>query len=224
PPDAAAGPAHLLVVGDGRLRGAQVHHEAQVGLVEAHAQGAGGDQRLDLVVEQVVLGLAALLGLGAAGVGADLVAALGEEGRGLLGGGDGQRVDDARPGEVGQVLGQPAPPGGAVRQVDDGQVQALPLQGAAQHQGVAARVELLGDVAGDPLVGGGGGGQHRDALGQLPQQGADPPVVGAEVVPPVGDAVRLVDDDQAGAGGQRGQHPVSEVGVVQPLRADQEDV
>ena len=55
--DAAPGPADLLVVGDRRLRRAEVHHEAEVGLVEPHAQGAGGDQRLDPVGEQVLLRL-----------------------------------------------------------------------------------------------------------------------------------------------------------------------
>jgi hypothetical protein len=36
--------------------------------------------------------------------------------------------------------------------------------------------------------------------------------------------VRLVDDEHAGAGGEPGEHPVAEVGVVQPLRADQQHV
>ena len=83
----------------------------------------------------------------------------------------------------------------------------------------ASRAELLGDVGGDPRVGGGGGRQHRDAVGQLGQQGAQPAVVGPEVVPPVGDAVRLVDDEQPGRRGQPGQHLVAEAGVVEPLRA-----
>ena len=46
----AAGAADLLVVGDGRRRRAEVHDEPEVGLVEAHAERAGRDQRLDLVV------------------------------------------------------------------------------------------------------------------------------------------------------------------------------
>ncbi len=56
------------------------------------------------------------------------------------------------------------------------------------------------------------------------EQGADAAVVGPEVVSPVGDAVRLVDDDQAGRLGQVRQHVVAEPGVVEPLRADQQDV
>ena len=53
---------------------------------------------------------------------------------------------------------------------------------------------------------------------------ADPAVVGPEVVAPVGDAVRLVDHEQAAGRGQAWQHLVAEAGVVEPLRADQEHV
>ena len=54
--DAAAGAADLLVVGDHRARRLVVHDEAQVGLVVAHPERARGDDRLDLVAEQPVLG------------------------------------------------------------------------------------------------------------------------------------------------------------------------
>ena len=59
---------------------------------------------------------------------------------------------------------------------------------------------------------------------QAGQSVAEPTVVGPEVVPPVGDAVRLVDDQQAEPRGEPGQHVVTEVRVVEPLRADQQDV
>jgi len=54
--DAAPGPSHLLVVRDRRRRRAEVDDEAEIGLVESHAQRRRGDQGLDLVVNQVVLG------------------------------------------------------------------------------------------------------------------------------------------------------------------------
>ena len=60
--------------------------------------------------------------------------------------------------------------------------------------------------------------------GQRGQQVADAPVVGPEVVAPVADAVRLVDDEQPGGLGQPGQLLVAEPRVVQPLRADQQQV
>ena len=106
--------------------------------------------------------------------------------------------------------------------VQHAQPQRLAVERAAQHQRPSP--ELLGDVGGDPGVGRGGGRQHRRAGRQLGQEGAQPPVVGAEVVAPVGDAVRLVDHEQAGGGGQLGQHVVAEVGIVEPLRADQQHV
>ena len=61
-------------------------------------------------------------------------------------------------------------------------------------------------------------------VGQLVEQRADAPVVGPEVVAPVGDAVGLVDDQQPGGRGEAGQHRVAEAGVVQPLGADQQHV
>ena len=57
---AAAGAADLLVVGDRGGRRAEVHDEAEVGLVEAHAERGRGDQRLDPVGQQVLLGLLAV--------------------------------------------------------------------------------------------------------------------------------------------------------------------
>ena len=60
--------------------------------------------------------------------------------------------------------------------------------------------------------------------GQPGEQVADAAVVGPEVVAPVADAVRLVDDEQAAAPGQVGQLLVAEPGVVEPLGADEQDV
>ena len=226
PVHAPAGPADLLVVGDRRLRGAQVHDEAQVGLVEAHAQRAGGHQRLDLIPEQGGLGRLALGMVVLAGVGGDQVAAVAQELGHFTGAGDGQRVDDARAVQLVQVLGQPGQPLLRPGQPHHGQVQALPVQVAAQHQGRAGRsgLELLGDVAGHSGVGRRRGGQDGDAGRQLGQQRGQPPVVGPEVVAPVRDAVRLVHDQHPGGRDEPGQHQVAEAGVVQPLRADQQDV
>ena len=59
---------------------------------------------------------------------------------------------------------------------------------------------------------------------QRGEQVADAPVVGAEVVAPVGDAVGLVDHEQPGARGELGQLLLAEPRVVEPLGADQQDV
>ena len=140
----------------------------------------------------------------------------------LLGGGHGQAVDDARTGQLAEVVGQPADPLLGRAQSQHRQPQRRPVEGAAHDQDVVA--QLVGDVAGDPLVGGRGGGQHRSAHRELGQHRADPAVVGPEVVTPVGDAVGLVDHEHAGRLTEVGQHLVAEARVVEPLRTDQQHV
>ncbi|CAM5653552.1 hypothetical protein SALBM135S_01781 [Streptomyces alboniger] len=123
------------------------------------------------------------------------------------------------------MLGQPGQAVRRVGQFDHAEPQAFPLQGAAQHQGLArAGAELLGHVGRHPRVRRRGGGEHRDALRQLGEHRAQPAVVGAEVVAPVGDAVRLVHHEETGRGRELGQHLLAEVHGVEPLGADQEDV
>ena len=61
--------------------------------------------------------------------------------------GDGQRVDDAGARQLTEVLRQPGQALLAGGQPDDRQVQAVPVERAAQHQGPpSARPELLGDI------------------------------------------------------------------------------
>jgi hypothetical protein len=203
-----------------------VDHVPQVRLVEPHAERGGRDQRLDPVREQVRLGHLALGRVGLAGVGPDVEAGRAQVLRDLLRGGDGEAVDDPGALERRQVLRQPRQLRGRVGQAHDGQVEAGPVERPAQHQDVVAHggAELLGDVGRHPGVGGRGRREDRDAGGQLAQERADPPVVGAEVVSPVGDAVRLVDDDEPGVGGQPRQHLVAELGVGEPLGGDEQDV
>ena len=52
--DVPAGPADLLVVGNDGIGRLVMDDKAQVGLVVAHAQGVGGDQDLEPVVQQLV--------------------------------------------------------------------------------------------------------------------------------------------------------------------------
>ena len=73
--------------------------------------------------------------------------------------------------------------------------QGVARERAAQDRGVLA--ELVGDVGDDAVVGGGGRGEDRHVRVEQREDPADPAVVGPEVVAPVGDAVRLVDDEQA---------------------------
>ena len=138
-----------------------------------------------------------------------------------------ERVDDAGAGQRVELRREPAQPLRGRRQLHDGQPQALAVQRAAQHQRARPeppRPNCSVTSTHHPVVGRGGGGEHRDAGGQLGDQRAQPPVVGTEVVAPVGHAVGLVDDEHPGARREPGQHPVAEIGVVEPLGAHQQDV
>ena len=213
------GPAHLLVVGHRRRRRPEVDAERQVGLVVAHPERRGRHQRLDLVVPQPVLELLAVRGLPR--VRGHVVALLGQEGGDPLGLGHRQHVDDAGARQLPQRVGDP---GVAVEHAEPGhhgQPERGPGQRAAQRHGVLA--ELGGDVGGHPLVGRGGGGQHRRAGREGEQGPGQPLVVRPEVEAPVGDAVRLVDHQQSGGRQQVGQL-AGERRVGQPLGRDQQHV
>ncbi len=124
------------------------------------------------------------------------------------------------------MVGEPGQPVRRVGQGQHRQAQALAVQRAAQHQSVRTGpgAELFGDVGGHAGVGRGGRGEHRDTRRQVGQHGAQPAVVGAEVVTPVGDAVRLVDHEQPGGRGELGEDLVAEIRVVEPLRTHQQDI
>ena len=199
--------------------------EAEVGLVETHAQGAGGDQRLELVGAQPVLELLALGGVRPAGVGLHRIPGIGECPGHVVGRRDGERVDDARAGEVAQVGGEPGELGLGMGQLEHAQPQGLAGQRPTDREDVVATgPELLGDIGDHPLVGRRRRGQHGRGRGQVEQEVLDAAVVGTEVVAPVGDAVRLVDHEQAAPGRQVGQLLGPEGGVVESLGTDQQDV
>jgi len=204
-----------------------VDHEREVRLVEAHAEGGRRHQRGQPVGLEVRLERLPLRRFGAAGVRAGVVPC-GSQGLGhLLRGGHGEAVDDAGAGagEVGEVRREPRQPARLVGQADDAEVKRGAVQAAAQHEHVLAVAgELLGDVGRDPGVRRRRGGQDADSGRQAREQVADAPVVRAEVVAPVGDAVRLVHHHEPGVPGEPREHLVAEARVVQPLRRAEEHV
>ena len=201
--------------------------EAEVGLVVAHPERAGRDDRLELVAEQPVLHVDAALrlDLAAVGLGGDPARGepLGDHVRVALG----ERVDDPGAGQLRQPPRQPGQPVGLPRQLHDLEPEARPAQLAPvglDGRRLPAVGELLGHVRHHAVVGGGRRAEHRHAVGQPGEHVAQPPVVRPEVVPPVADAVRLVDHHEAHPGREQRQHLVPELRVVQALGADQQQV
>src|SRR6185437_15160982 len=214
----AAGAADLLVKGLDGAGKRDVDDGADVGLVDAHAEGDGGDDDLELAGEEVALDAVTCGGVETSVVrgGAELLV----EARSKLFGGLARgSVDDrgARCGVAEELLGEL----GALQTEEledlDGEV------GAAEAGDKDCRVgkrELANDVA---LHGGCGGGGEGDD-GAWPQGGevlAERPVVGAEVVPPLRDAVGFIDGDERGRA--PGQH-LWEAGNAEALGGDEKEV
>jgi hypothetical protein len=153
------------------------------------------------------------------------VAGLAQQGGGLLGSGDGERVDDAAARQVTDACRQPGQAGAVAGQPKHPEPQRVAGERAADRRHLdPAGAQLLRDVGHNALVGRRGGREDRCAGRERAEQVADAPVVGAEVVAPVGDAVRLVDDHQPAAGDQPGQLLLAEPRVGQPLGGDEKDV
>ena len=209
-----------------------MHHEGQVRLVEAHAQSGGGHQCPDPVGLELFLQALALSGVGLPRVGGHLHTGCAQVLGDLHRRRDRQAVDDAAAGSATDVGGQPGQAGGGIRQHPDPQVERATLQGPPQHQDLPTarpgflqgRPQLLSDIGADPGVGSRRRRQDRGVRRQAGQQGADAPVVRAEVVSPVRDAVGLVDDDKRGARSQVGQNLIAEDRVVEALRGDQQNI
>jgi hypothetical protein len=185
--------ADLLVVGDERPRSLEVDDEAEVGLVEPHSQRDRGDEGLHLVPEELCFEALSLRRLETAVVRGNVDAP------GLEPPGDAhavrhrQAVDDSRSLELADVAVEPGKPFCLIREVDRLQPQAAPCQWAALDVDVP---QLIDDILDHAVVRRRRGRQHRNIGWQPANDPDDPPVVGPKVMPPIGDAVSLVHDEQ----------------------------
>ena len=212
------GPAGLLVVPLDRAGQVQVGHEAHVGLVDAHPERDRGHHDQAVLPQEAGLVPGPGEGVQPCVVGQRGDPVGGQELSRLLHRGPRQAVDDASltrvfvADEVQQLTARLSL--GHYPVVDVGAVEA-------RHEMTrACQAEPVRDLGAGGLGGGSGqrdAGHLRPALVQ-PGQGQ---VVGAEVVPPLGHAVRLVD------GEQRDRAPVEQrhggLGA-QPLRGQVEQV
>ena len=194
--------------------------EPHVGLVDAHAKGVGGHHHLDPVVEEIIL-------IPAAGVGVQL---------GVVG----RRPDAPALQQAGSLIhlfcGAAIDDTGVIALLQHQFQQAAglfagqgPLGGKVKVGPVEAGSHLIGIAQGKmgtdviPHMSGGGGREcaHHRPGGQAVHEGLDAQVAGAEVLPPLADAVGLVHRDHADL---LLLHKALEAWHFQPLRGHIDDL
>ena len=172
-----------------------MHHVADVGLVDAHAEGVGGHHDRGRIVHEGPLVALALLGGEPRVVAGGRDAALAQVVAHLLHRRPLGAVDDARLGpslvdegiQARQLLLGLAP---LHRETQVGPVEAR------DRAGRVAQAQKAHDVAAHQIGGRGRERRHGRADGQLSDELADGEVRGAEVLTPLGHAVGLVHGDQ----------------------------
>ena len=187
----APGAAGFLIIGLDRFGQRRMRHEAHVRLVDSHAER---DRRADhhvLARHEIGLVLRPHRGIESGVIGARRPPRPAERLGQFLGRRAGRRIDDAGAGRIADHLGDLLRRArlGADRIADIGAIEA------GDDQPVLRNAELLQDIGAGVRVGGRGQRQPRHlrkGVEQRPQQS----IVGPEVVPPFGNAMRLVDREQ----------------------------
>ncbi len=209
-------PRFLLKVLD-RLGHRNVQDKAHVGAIDTHAEGNGGDDDVTAFGGKFVLGGVAFLG-GQAGVirpGVD--AALAQAGGEVVHVAAAHAVDDAglprmTVEDLQHLLERVVARPDAVGEVG-------PIEIADEHFRVA-QIELGDDILAHLLGGGGSVGVEAGIGDQFTEPG-ELPILRAEIVAPVADAVGLVDGE--GADADLGEIAV-EIGLNELLRRDEKEV
>ena len=117
---------------------------------------------------------------------------------------------------------QPGQPFRLTRHADRLEGQRRPAQVAPRDR--QTRPQDGDQVVQDAIVGRRRGAQEAEVRRQGADHAFDQAVVGAEIVPPIRDAMRLVDHEQGDASGDRAQDLAAKMLARQPLGRDQEDV
>ena len=211
----AAGAPGFLVVALERFWQVVVHDPSHIGLVDAHAKGDGGDDHLRVIANERFLIVATRYCI-ETGVVRQCPDAIALQLRGkLIHALAREAVDDARAAIAARKLSQFRVRRPRLRA--HGVVQV----GAIETRNMDARLaqgELLHDVLPDPLRGSGGEGSDRH-LGKSRAYAMELAILRTEVMTPVRNAMRLVDDQRGNAAGgmNPGQDFAFKLGLQQPL-------
>src|SRR6266498_1316176 len=106
--------------------------------------------------------------------------------------------------------------------------QLLTVERARLHDGLLVHIQLAEDIGEDVARGGASQGHDRRRTplegAVFPRQARDVEVSGAEVVSPLADAMRLVDDaERDGQIGGEAAQPLPEGWYLQPLGGDEDE-
>ena len=209
----------LLVVRVDRLGDLGVEDEAHVGLVDAHAERGRRDDDVDPAVHEALLGGLAL-GCLHPGVVRDSVDARAAKRHGQRLGALARRgVDDARLGRRGHALEQRLVLVPRLVEALDGELDVRPVEAAHDDLRVA-QPETRDDLVAHRRRRRGREREHGGVAERL-DRGAQPQVLGTEVVAPLGDGVGLVDHHQRRA---RGHELVEHLLVGELLRGQEQEL
>ena len=212
----AAGAARFLIIALDRLGQAGMGDEAHVGLVDPHAEGDGGDHHHILAGDEGGLVGGALGRVHAGMIGAHRPAVAPQRLGQLLGRGAGRRIDDTRPRIGGEQIGKL--PGQPVARMD-GIADIGPVE-ARNDKAILGNAELDEDILARMRIRRRRQRQPRD-IGKLIEQRPQQPIVGAEIMPPFGHAMRLIDREQRDL---RRAQQIAEPLAARPFRRDIEQV
>ena len=186
----AARPAGLLVVALDTLRDIVVDHIAHIGLVDPHAEGDGGHHHIDVFHQEHVLVFGAGFGIepGVIGDSADTVHL--------------EHLGQLFDALAAQAIDNPRFPGMLPHKTDDVAVHVLGLgphlvkevravEGSLEHIGIGD-TQVFNDVFLYLRGGRGRKGDNGNAVSEPVDDGPQIAVLGAEVVPPLRNAVGLV--------------------------------
>ena len=215
----APGAAGLLMVGLEAFRRVEVRDEADVGLVDPHAEGDRGDDDDPFLLAKAFERPPSHRALEAGVIGERLDAVPDQELGRRFDLGAREAIDDARVVRMLVAHEREQLPPAAVVLVDHAVAQVRAVEAGDEDPRVAER-EALDDLAPGRRVGGRGERDPRHA-GKTLGEKRQPQVLGSEVVSPLRDAVRFVDREERDPGAlEEGEKALGE----QPLGRDVEQV